>query len=329
MAKKLPTFDDCYSALPKITTPKQFDSFWEEQILKIKKKPLEPVTKIKFKKSFAKESFFEIQYNGHLDHLIHGFMNVPRKFHKVPIVITLHDYWEEFHQLNQITNFLYSKGIAHMHIFLQEKRILSQNSGSSAESDKEKKEFLYPTLFLDTYKQPFSYDYGVFLILDILRAIDFIRLNKSIRHDKVGILGRGLGCNLAIFAAFYKSESIKVLALERPSLVWIEAFLKYSQSQLSKEYQKILQLKKQKQKGVELYEFYNDPIYLAQEIHLPMLMSVGLQDPIHPAIAAFGFFNLYRGEKSMQIFTDEALDPNHEKERKASLEFLAQELLKS
>lgn len=327
MAKRLPTFDECYSALPKITVPKQFYIFWEEQILKLKKKPLEPVTKIKFKKSFAKESFFEIQYNGHLNKLVHGFINIPRKFQKVPIVITLHNYWEEFPQLNQITNFLYSKGIAHMHIYLQDKNLLTKYGQFPTET-KEKKEFLYPALFLNTYKQPYAYDYGVFLILDILRAIDFIRLNKHIRHDRIGILGRGLGCNLAIFAAYYKSESVRALALERPSLVWIDAFVKYSQSQLSKEYQKILQLKKQKQKGIEVFEFYNDPIYFAQEIQVPMLMSVGLQDTLHPAFAAFGFFNLYRGEKSMQVFTEETLDPNQEKERKASLDFLAQELVK-
>ncbi|MFN3603308.1 MAG: acetylxylan esterase [Leptonema sp. (in: bacteria)] len=326
MAKKFPTFDDCYSAMPKIKEPAKLYSFWEEEIIKIKKKPLEPVSKIKFKKTFARESFYEIQFRGHLDTIIYGFLSIPRKFHKVPVVITLHDYWEEFKNLNAITHFLFSKGIAHLHLFLQDRQILEEKLKFQMDL-KKKNEFLYPPLFLDIFKQPFSYDYGVFLILNVLRAIDFVRLNKSIRHDQIGILGRGLGCNLAIFAAFYKSESIKVLALERPSLIWIESFVKYSTSQLSKEFQKIIQLKKQKYKVSEVIEFYNDPIYLAGKVNIPMIMSIGLEDPLNPAYSAFGFFNLYRGEKSMQIFTEESLDPNQEKERNTSLKFLTEYLI--
>lgn len=326
MAKKFLSFDECYSALPEVKKPKQLNSFWEEEILKIKKKPLEPVSKIKFKKTFAKESFYEIQYKGHLDTIIYGFFNIPRKFQKVPVVITLHDYWEEFSNLNFITSFLVSNGIAHLHLFLQDRNIMQKTLNMDINS--KKNEFLYPALFLDTFKQPYSYDYGVFLILDILRAIDFIRLNKSISHEKIGILGRGLGANLAIFAAYYKQESIKVIALERPSLFWIETFVKYSQSQLAKEYSKILQLKKQKQKDTEVLTFYNEPLYFAQEINIPLIMSVGLEDQIHPAYSAFGFFNLYKGEKSMQIFTDENQDPENKKERKANLEFLVENLLK-
>ncbi|GIX41812.1 MAG: hypothetical protein KatS3mg129_1545 [Leptospiraceae bacterium] len=177
---------------------------------------------------------------------------------------------------------------------------------------------------MDTYKQPFQYDYGVFLILDLLRAIDFIRLNKSIRHDKIAILGRGLGANLATFAAAFRPESVKVLSLERIAPVWFESFIKYSNSQLAKEYQKIIQLKKNKKQNT--YHFLNEPLYIVDKINIPVLMSVGLEDPEHPAYPAFGFFNLLNCDKSIQIFTDEKQDPDQKKERETSLNFIIEYL---
>lgn len=323
MPKKYPTFDECYSAKPEFTKPNDFDKKWEEEIIKIKKKHLEPVSKLIIRKSLTKGTSYEIQYRGHQDNIIKGFLNIPRKFKKVPVVISVHDYWQEFNNLEEINYILFSEGIAHLHIYLYDKELLERYQAQKQTND-QKDVFPFPPLFLDTYKQPFQYDYGVFLILDLLRAIDFIRLNKSIKHDKMGILGRGLGANLAVFASAFRPESIKVLALERMVPVWFEYYIKYSNSQLAKEYQKIIQLKKSKK--LSPYEFLNEPIYIADKISIPVLMSVGMEDPEHPSLPAFGFFNLLQCDKSIQIFTDEKQDPNQKKERESSLRFIIENL---
>lgn len=327
MPKKFPTFDECYSAIPGIKKTDNFINFWEEEIIKIKKKPLEPVSKLILRKSLTKGVLYDIQYRGHQENIIEGYLNIPRKLKKVPLVITLHDYWEEFQRLEQINETLLDNGIAHLHLYLHKRDFYIQKQIKQNEKE-EKMEYIYPPIFLDTFKQPFKYDYGVFLILDVLRSIDFIRLNKSIRHDKLGIYGRGLGANLAIFAAAFRPESIKVLSLERISPVWFEYFIKYSNSQLAKEYQKIIQLKKLKKDDPSSYYFMNDPIFIADEIKIPVLMSVGLEDQFHPAYCAFGLFNLLKCEKNIQIFTDEKQDPMQIKEREASLNFLIEYLKK-
>ncbi|MCS7205888.1 MAG: acetylxylan esterase [Leptospiraceae bacterium] len=325
MAKKFPSFDECYHAKPVIEMPENFDTFWEEEILKLKKRPLEPIQKLRLKTNIAKESFYDIQFRGHLDNYIQGYLILPRKLKKVPLIITLHDYWKEFTLLNEMNQMISSQNIAHLHLYLQPQEILQQIH--EEEKDDPKKEFLFPTLFLDAYKQSTSHDYGVFLVLDVLRSIDFIRLNKNIEHTKVGILGRGLGANLAIFAAALRPESIKVLALERPSLVWMEYFIKYSHSQLSKEYQKILQSKKQKvKKIIDSHSIYNDALLVANKIKVPTLISVGMEDEEHPSYCAFGFFNSIQTDKYMQVFTDEKQDPDQRKERTKSLEFLIERL---
>jgi len=327
MPKKFPTFDECYKAIPEVRKPLNFDKLWEEEIIKIKKKPLEPVSKLKLRKSLTKTSNYEIQFKGHLDNIIHGYLIIPRKLTKVPAVISVHDYWQEFNNLEEMNQTLTNNGIAHLHLYLHKEEILEEHLKNISSSDKSKKiEFLYPPYFLDTFKQPFNYDYGVFLVLDLLRAIDFIRLNNSIRHDRIGIIGRGLGANLAVFAAAFRPESVKALALERISPVWFENFIKLSSSQLAKEYQKIVLLKKSQNKNQNLYEFLNEPLFIANKIQIPTIMSVGLEDPEHPAYTAFSFFNLLNCDKSMQIFTDENQDPNQKKERETSLQFLIENL---
>ncbi len=325
MPKKFPTFDECYSAIPKIKRPEHFLSFWEEEIIKIKKKPLEPVSKLILRKSLTKGNLYDIQFRGHQENIIEGFLNIPRKLKKVPLVISIHDYWEKFERIEEINNTLIEKGIAHLHLYLHKRDFYTQQNFKQNENT-EKQEYKFPPIFLETFKQPFRYDYGVFLILDVLRSIDFIRLNKSIRHDKLGIYGRGLGANLAVFAAAFRPESVKVLSLERISPVWFEYYIKYSNSQLAKEYQKIIQLKKLKKDDPSSYQFMNDPIFIADDIKIPVLMSVGLEDEIHPAFCAFGFFNLLKCDKNIQIFTDEKQDPMKIKEQSASLNFLIEHL---
>lgn len=327
MPKKFPTFDQCYQAVPDVIKPANFDIFWEEEIQRIKKRPLEPQQKLRIKTSIAKESYYDIQFRGHQDTFIQGYLTLPRKFKKVPLLITLHDYWENLSHLEMVHEKLVSHGIAHLHLYLQSREQLLQKPADDRQNTQNtKSEFVYPPLFLETYRQS-SQDYGVFLILDVLRAIDFIRLNKDIQHTEVGILGRGLGAGLAVFAAAFRPESVKVLALERPSLVWIEQFLKWSSSQLALEYQKIVQHRKQKWKRTEeVYAIYSDAIFVAGKIKIPVLMSIGLEDPLHPAYCGFGLFNIIRSEKSMQIFTDENQDPQQRKERTRSIEFIVEHL---
>ncbi len=323
MKKKYPSFDNCYNAIPSLPVFENFDTLWDELILNIKKRPLEPVTKLKFKKTFAKETLYEIQIKGHSDLPIHGFLNIPRRISKVPVVLTLSDYWEDLENLENITVFLSHKGIAHLHIYLFNKKQALEYQKNQMSSNK-KDTFSFPPLFLETFQKNPKDDYSIFLILDIIRAIDFVRLNKNLRHDRLGILGRGLGANLGIFAAAFRPESVKALALERPSLCWIESFLEYSESQIAKEYHRILKSRVFKEKKGKLL---NEPLYVVDKIKIPVMMSIQMDDPIHPAYPAFGFFNLLKCEKSMQIFTEDSRQDQIKIEREKNLKFLIEVLL--
>ncbi len=321
MAIRRPGFDECYQALPQLARPAQFQSFWNSVILSLKKVPMEPQLKLRLKRSFARETLHDVQFRTHNDTIQSGFLNIPRKLKRIPAVITFHDYLSDFESVNEnITEPLSQAGIAHLHLNMRGHEA-SQRSTRSRDA-----QAMPPTPFLDQQGQPFERSLAVSMILDALRAVDFLRLNRNINHTAIGLLGRGLGCVPALFAAAFKPESIRALALERPGPVWHEQWMSLSQSSLAREWSEWLKGRSAQKKELREKMKNIDPIFLAEDIGCPVMMSTGLEDPEHPALPAFGLFNLLHTEKSMQIFTDEAQDPDHKKEHQKQVEFLIETL---
>jgi len=325
MAVRHPGFDECYQALPQLTAPGQFQSFWNSVILSLKKVPLEPQLKLRLKRTFARETLNDIQFRSHNDTFISGFLNVPRKLKRVPAVITFHDYLSDFqHIKDTITDPLSQAGIAHLYLKMrghEDPSVIYRPSRSKDQANQPK------TFFLDQEGQPFDRTYGVSIILDALRAVDFLRLNRSINHTAIAILGRGLGCIPALFAAAFKPESIRCLALERPGPVWHTQWLQLAASPLADEWNAWLKGRTAHKRDLRENIKQIDPVYLAGELKCPVFMSTAAEDDEHPAYPAFGLFNLFPVEdKSMWFSTDQSQDPHQKKERQKHIEFLIENL---
>lgn len=326
MALRRPTFDECYQALPALDMPDEFHAFWNHVILSLKKVPLEPQMKLRIKRSFARESLNDIQFRSHGDAVLTGFLNIPRKLKRVPAVITFHDYLSDFESVNEsITDPLSQAGIAHLYLRLRG-HDASTGRGIPRRGGRPDQAGSQRTFFLDQQMLPFERSYGVSIILDALRAVDFLRLNRNINHMAIGFLGRGLGCIPAMFATAFKPESIRALGLERPGPIWHEQWATLSNGPITKEWAEWLKGRSAQKKDLREKMKHIDPVYIATEIGCPVLMSTGLEDEEHPAMPAFGLFNLMRTEKSMQIFTDEIQDPEHRKEHQQQIEFLTETL---
>ncbi|MBW7858982.1 MAG: acetylxylan esterase, partial [Leptonema sp. (in: Bacteria)] len=286
MAIRRPRFDECYQARPEPIIPSQFQSFWNNVILSLKKVPLEPQLKLKLKRTIARESLNDIQFRSQNDTILTGFLNTPRKLKRIPVVITFHDYLSDFNRINEsFTEPLSAAGIGHLYIKMRGHENLASNFNQTG---KTKEPSSAPTLFLDQQGVPFERSYGVSLVLDALRAIDFLRLNKNINHSAIGILGRGLGCVPAMFAAAFKPESVKGLSLERPGPVWHEEWLQLSQSQLAVEWNEWTKGRSVQKKELRERLKYLDPIYVTSEIQCPVLMSTCLEDSHQPGLPGFG-----------------------------------------
>ena len=66
----------------------------------------------------------------------------------------------------------------------------------------------------------------------------------------------------------------------------------------------------------------------AEVISRPVLMTVRLKDEKNPPRPAFAFFNRMKTQKDMEIFPDELSDPDGSLQRKKTIRFISEALLK-
>ena len=336
MAVRKPTFDDCYQALPELKLPRNLDRFWQDAILGLKRLPVEPQQKLVLKKSFGKESLSDIAFQSVGPAIIRGQLFVPRRRGKAPVVIHFPDYEEKASfpvAVKDYSRTLTEKGIALLSVELRESAALAaaraarqRQSAASGRGNAANAVEGPPPPIVQMGVDPMEDSYIVRSFLDGLRAVDFIRLQKGIDSARIGLLGRGLGAAMASFVAAMRADSVVALSLERPSPAWLGRWLDDAQSSMAEQIRYLLRSKSGSRtkwkKNLELI----DPLNWTSAVKVPILVSAGLEDRVHPPMSVFGYFNHLQTEKAMQFFTDEEQDPTGKKERLTSLDFLAEHL---
>lgn len=312
------SFDECFQVFPPIDPPAGFDEFWKQSRTELKKIPVDPKLKIQLKKSIGRDSLYEISFLSHNNERIQGFYSVPKLKGKVPVIITFHDYHYKLNLQHDITH----TGCAHLAITLRHHT--PEMFRKPDPSDKRPKKKL-PLTTSGLFSTKTSYPYACYL--DALRCLDFIRLQKSVQTNNIGIIGHGYGAAMAIFLAAMAPESIKALSLERPSFVWHNSWMEDSSSDLSKETTKLLRPAKKINQKVKKNLAPLDPLLWSEKLNIPVICMIGLEDQINPPRPAFGFFNHLKTQKDMEIFPDDSVDPKFKLQRQKSFEFLTEKLI--
>lgn len=327
--------------------PRGLDKFWQDAILGLKRLPVEPHQKLVLKKSFGKESLSDISFQSIGPATIHGQLFVPRRRGKTPVVVHFPDYDERASFPGAVKDYsrsLTEKGIALLSVALRSgpdstptvkavpggratTRTNSTRPAGSRGSGGNTAELDIPVPPLISMGiDPMEKSYLVTCYLDALRAVDFLRLQKGVDSSRIGLLGRGLGSAMAAFVAAMRPESVVAMSLERLSPAWMQRWLDDSRGPVAEQVRELLRQKSGSRtkwkKNLDLV----DPLNWAPSYRIPVLVSAGLEDLVHPPLPVFGFFNHLQTEKSMQFFTDEEQDPTGKKERLTSLDFLAEQL---
>lgn len=351
MAAGTVSFDECYQTVPAVKKPQNLSSFWQKAILNLKKLPVEPQQKIVIKRSIARESITEISFQSAGMTIIHGVLSIPRRRGRQPVIVHFPDYHEQNRDLLELGNHskvLLENGIAYLSLKLRGAVDFSGQKSALAKQTtpgtKDSGQVSLPTRFLDSGIEYAEKSFAVNCYLDAVRAIDYLRLSKGIDTSRIGLLGRGFGAAMALFAASYKQESIRAMALERPSPVYFDEWLDTAESQMADEFRMLANKKSggqasrtaskksaagRKKKPAKADEYLSmiEPLNWASGLSLPVLVSASMEDRNHPPKAVFGLYNTLGGEdKAMQLLTDETLDPKASNERQGSIQFLIQAL---
>ncbi|MCB1318710.1 MAG: acetylxylan esterase, partial [Leptospiraceae bacterium] len=300
------SFDDCFQTFPSIQSPPDLNRFWQKGMTALKRVNVDPRSRLVLSRSLGRESLSEVNFAGLDNHRLHGLFTVPRRRGKLPAVIAFHDYHEQIDGSGHISG----EGLALLTVQLRghETEFFSHSAGSDLEL--REKQLCADAGLADAEA---SYLYRAYL--DAVRCVDFLRLQKSIDMQRIGIIGRGFGAALAVFAATQMSENVRALVLERPSFLWLQAWLEESTSDLAQEIKHLVsrntRLYTRSKKNLPLF----DPLNWTEQLKPEVMAAVSLEDDWNPPRPAFGFFNRLKAEKSMQLSPDEESYPTASEQR--------------
>lgn len=308
------SFDECFQTVPEWAPPSDFEDFWKANLQELKAFPIQSQSKTHFRGSIIRESQADISFNSFGNQTIFGNITVPRKRGDRPIVIFLHDYvGTRTPSIKSLTD----QGIAQCHLDLRwhaDQLIYPKENPNDPIP-----EGWTPGYFEKNLDNPKAF-YMKALYLDVIRAIEFVRLYSGVDSEKIILNGKGLGGSLAIFGTAHSDRVVGLIA-ELPN------FCHLTKDQLSlphswmKEVYPLYSKAKSKKVDYKKNLSYFDSLYFAKKIKVPTLFSCGMEDEISHPKSVFGIFNHLRCDKRMQIYPTDGHDAGKERQEEVNFEF--------
>ncbi len=320
MASLNQSFDSCMNTFPAIREPGGMAELWDYGLQELKKTPVNPNHRLLLKKSLGRELHYEVTFTGFGGSELRGLLSLPRRKKGIPAVVQFHDYNSPILRSGSFTD----RGIAHLSLELRGHNTLENlvRPVKQAQTDGEIKYFdKHP---LEDYRQDDARSSWLFAsMMDAVRAIDFLRLQKEVDNGKIGVYGQGFGAAMAIAAASHRKNSVRALVLEKPSFLWVAEWLKLSSSPLASDLKQIMSIQKptvltKVKKSLEII----DPLLFAEDLEQNIMVSTHMDDTSAPPLPAFALFHHVLTEKAMHVYMEKGQDPDDKKKTEKASEFL-------
>ena len=268
--------------LTPLTQQKDFDEFWERSIAELNSVPPAFKTIEQPKMSDGNIRVFEISMRSHDQVRVRGWLEVPRQVSKpLPVVIRVPGYGQNMKPIGKCDDMI---------VFSFNPR---GHGNSQQDISGQPNNFWIRGLDnAESYYYRGSY-------LDCIRAVDFIASRSDVDQDKIAVWGGSQGGGFA-FATAALDSRVDYCVADIPFLCdWINYF------RLSHWPEMDNWIADQPQRTWESTLrtlSYFDTMNLAERIHCPTLMSIGLQDGVCPPTTCFHTFNRISGEKNYRIY---------------------------
>ncbi|PKL37709.1 MAG: hypothetical protein CVV44_15310 [Spirochaetae bacterium HGW-Spirochaetae-1] len=310
-AMALTDFDRYFQNLPDFDREKDFMNFWQKAMTDLKKIPLEPEVTKNSKKSDGSFSVFDVTFRSFMKTQVSGYLLKPKKVEKPPVIIYVHDY----NRVHEINTALLRHDTAYFFPTLR---------GHNFMPAPEKTEQTSPGYLIENILDKETY-YIKAVYLDILRSIDTLRLIKDINCGRIGIIGKGLGAAVALFASAF-SDRIVSLVLDTPSFCNLTLSQNISTSEAAREINDFITLTRGKKKQIKTTLTYFDALNFADLVQCPVLTTVGFRDTQSPPDCIFGLFNNLLCDKTIEVYPDEGNSAGGEKQFTKSLDWLMEKI---
>ncbi|MBB3969791.1 acetylxylan esterase [Mucilaginibacter phyllosphaerae] len=141
------------------------------------------------------------------------------------------------------------------------------------------------------------------VIMDCIRAVDFVYAQPNLKHDNILVSGGSMGGYLALATAAL-DKRVNLCSAQNPILcdvndldgevTWpISDIKKYIRTQPGLTFDKVLS-------NMNYYDGKN----FAGKVTCPMIMGIGLLDPYAPPFNEYATYNVIPGKKRLMVFKD-------------------------
>ncbi|MGM0369018.1 MAG: acetylxylan esterase [Bacillota bacterium] len=284
---------------PELTKEDDFDLFWDRHLQESAEQPLNiELEEVDY--LIDRVKVYELSFDGFRNSRIHGKYILPQDANKnsqLPVVVVYHGYnWNDLVISDLLHYSLMGYAVLLMDIRGQDITSPDHNSyDHGGTAGWMTKGILNP----DNY-------YYLYVYLDSVRAIDFIRTREEINQDKIAVEGGSQGGGVAI-ALGALVDQIAVVMADIPYLSHFRRAIKlYNEGPYSEIYHyfKVHDSLHQTEKQVYKTLSYFDGMNLADRIDANVLLSVGLEDGICPPSTAFATYNHLTTKQEIRIYPE-------------------------
>jgi len=284
--------DDLFRYTPELTKQDDLDAFWQRALVNVHELPLHS-TRTVHPTIIGSIDVFDVNFNGFKETPLHGFLIKPKSSDpqtQFPCVVVFHGYHHVRTGPEHYMEWL-SLGIA---VFAVSVR--GQSSGNTLGSEHSMVKGWMTENLLNIEES-----YYMALAVDHLRAVRWVLEQADIDASKVAVTGGSQGGGLALLAAEFYPQLSAVVA-DVPNLCHVDYGVFYSQGSLT-EIAEFCRKVNTDWQGVLKNLSYFDHLNLADRIHVPIMLSVGLKDLICMPETIFPVYNrISSQEKSIEIY---------------------------
>ncbi|MDG0789764.1 alpha/beta fold hydrolase [Cohnella ginsengisoli] len=297
---------------PELTAEPDLDAFWGETLNAAKDKPLNG-TRLLTKTPLDSMEAYKVEYEGFDSTRIHGWFILPKNRPadaKLPCVVLYHGYTgskgypEDFAQYAML-------GVAAFAVDIRGQggdtgNLLAQRHGMTrgwlTQNILDKEECYYKAISIDA-----------------LKALEWAAAQPEVDAGRICASGGSQGGGLALLAAAL-SEVPSIAVAHIPNMCHMDFGILNSTSSLT-EAADFLNRFPEKLDEVLRTLSYFDMMNLAHRIRIPLLVSVGLKDPVTMPETIFAAYNRIESDKRIEIYPFQGHAVSGDQNRKA-LEFI-------
>lgn len=288
-----------------------FSNFWKKSIADARRISVDPETEKNRKKSSFRFTVLNMRFRGFLKTPVTGELVLPSGIRKPRVCVHIHDYNRP---LEYSTDML-PRDVAHYFMYLRgHENIVSRDAEAGS-----------PGLLAESLIDRDNY-WGRAVYLDLIRAIDALRLMDEVDCSAVGLYGKNFGAAAAMFAAAF-SDRVKAMVLDTPSFTYLNKTQNIATSEGAEEINLYVASMSRKKSLIKKNLSYFDALNFSPRINCEVLVTVGLNDTLSPPQGIFSLFNHLRCPKTMEVYPEEGNSAGGKVQLKKSYQWLAEKIL--